>query len=93
MLTIEAKVFLEILISGIERSVLLWENGPKLHGLSEIRGGVRNCKITVTSMQCCGSDPNLPDHMFLGLPDPDQLVRGMNPDPALDPDPSIIVQK
>jgi hypothetical protein len=26
--------------------------------------------------------------MFLGLPDPDLLVRGMDPDPALDPDPS-----
>jgi hypothetical protein len=28
-------------------------------------------------------------HMFLGLPDPDPLVRGtgMDPDPALDPDP------
>jgi hypothetical protein len=34
-------------------------------------------------------------HMFLGLPDPDSLVRGMDPDPALDPDPdpSIIMQK
>jgi hypothetical protein len=30
-------------------------------------------------------------HMFLGLPDP--LVRGMDPDPAADPDPSIILQK
>jgi hypothetical protein len=28
-------------------------------------------------------------HMFLGLPDPDPLVRGMDPDP----DPSIIMQK
>ncbi len=27
--------------------------------------------------------------MFLGLPDPDPLVRGMDPDP----DPSIILQK
>jgi hypothetical protein len=36
-------------------------------------------------------------HMFLGLQDPDPLVRGMDPDPdpALnpDPDPSIIMQK
>jgi hypothetical protein len=38
-------------------------------------------------------------HMFLGLldPDPDLLVRGMDPDPdpTLDPDsdPSIIMQK
>ncbi len=35
--------------------------------------------------------------MFLGLPDPDPLVRGMDPDtdPDLDPDPdpSIIMQK
>jgi hypothetical protein len=35
--------------------------------------------------------------MFLGLldPDPDPLVRGMDPDPALDPDPdlSIIMEK
>jgi hypothetical protein len=29
--------------------------------------------------------------MFLGLPDPDPLVRGTNP--VLDPDPSIIKQK
>jgi len=30
--------------------------------------------------------------MFLGLPDPDPLVRGMDPDPdpAPDPDPSIV---
>jgi len=32
-------------------------------------------------------------HMFLGLPDPDPPVRGMDPDPALDLDPSIIMQK
>jgi hypothetical protein len=32
-------------------------------------------------------------HVFLGLQDPDPLVRGMDPDPALDPDPSIIMQK
>ncbi len=34
-------------------------------------------------------------HMFLGLPDPDPLVSGMDPDPdpALDPDPSIVMQK
>jgi hypothetical protein len=31
-------------------------------------------------------------HVLLGLPDPDPLVRGMDPelDPAPDPDPSII---
>jgi hypothetical protein len=35
--------------------------------------------------------------MFFGLPDPDPLVRGMDPDPgpALDPDPdpSLVMQK
>jgi hypothetical protein len=30
-------------------------------------------------------------HMFLSLPDPDPPVRGMDPDPDLDP--SIIMQK
>ncbi len=38
-------------------------------------------------------------HVFFGLPDPDPLVRGMDPDsdpdsdPAPDPDPCIIMQK
>ncbi len=32
-------------------------------------------------------------HMFLGHPDMDPLVRGVDPDPALDPDPSIIMLK
>ncbi len=31
--------------------------------------------------------------MFFGLPDPDPLVRGMDPDPALDPEPSITILK
>jgi hypothetical protein len=30
--------------------------------------------------------------MFMGLLDPDTLVRGMDPDPALTLDPSIIKQ-
>jgi hypothetical protein len=32
-------------------------------------------------------------HLFFDLPDPDPQVRGIDPDPALDPDPSIIMQK
>ncbi len=32
-------------------------------------------------------------HMFLGIPDPDQLFRGMDPDPALEPAPSFIKLK
>jgi hypothetical protein len=35
-------------------------------------------------------DPSVP---FLGLLDPDTLVRGMDPDPSPDLDPSIIKQK
>jgi hypothetical protein len=31
--------------------------------------------------------------VFFGLPDPDPLIRGMDPDPAQDPDPSVIMQK
>jgi len=29
--------------------------------------------------------------VFFGLPDPDPLVRGMDPDPALDPDPKTSI--
>jgi hypothetical protein len=34
------------------------------------------------------------NHMFLGLPDPDPLFRGLDPDPdpAMDPDLSVIYQ-
>jgi hypothetical protein len=32
-------------------------------------------------------------HMFLGLPEPQSLVRGMDPDPTPDLDASIITQK
>jgi hypothetical protein len=32
-------------------------------------------------------------HVFFGLPDPDPLFRGIDPDPTLHPDPSIIMQK
>jgi hypothetical protein len=42
-------------------------------------------------------DPDLdpPDPHVLGLlyPDPDPLVRGVDPDPVPEPDPSIIMQK
>jgi hypothetical protein len=40
-------------------------------------------------------DPDPPDPNVFGLqdPDPDLLVRGMDPDPASYPDPSIIMQK
>jgi hypothetical protein len=31
--------------------------------------------------------------MFLGLPDPDPIVRGTAPDPEVDPDPPIMKQK
>ncbi len=31
--------------------------------------------------------------MFVGIPDPDPLVRGTDPDPDSGPDPSIIKQR
>ncbi len=56
-------------------------NAPYLAAVLRIRNRIRINRI----------------HMFLGLRDPDPLVRGMDPDPdpALypDPDPSIIMQK
>ncbi len=45
------------------------------------------------TMRTCRPVFRIRIHMFLGLPDPDLLVRGMDPDPATDPDPSIIMQK
>jgi hypothetical protein len=51
-------------------------------------------EFSYTYFQCCGSGSTC-FSQFLGLPDRDPLVRGMDPDPALDPDPdpSIIMQK
>ena len=55
--------------------------------------------ITGTSYRVVSSVPDPPDPRVFGLPDPDPLVRGMDPDsdpdsdPAPDPDPCIIMQK
>jgi hypothetical protein len=46
--------------------------------------------VSISSEIVCFS---VPDPRVFGLPDPDPLVRGMDPDPALDPDPSISMQK
>ncbi len=47
------------------------------------------------SIRSVDPDPYLESGSGLPYPDPDPLVRGMDPvpDPALDPDPSIIMQK
>jgi hypothetical protein len=45
------------------------------------------CPLVHGSDGCDEGEPVLRIHMFLGHPDPDPLVRGM------DPDPSIIMQK
>ncbi len=50
----------------------------------------RNCYETHLSINQCFRIRIHRIQMFLGLPDPDPLVRGMDPDPALDPDPSFI---
>jgi hypothetical protein len=39
------------------------------------------------------SVPDPPDPRVFGLPDPDPLVRGVDPALDPDPDPSIIMQK
>jgi hypothetical protein len=54
------------------------------------------CLVEITSNQCCGSGSvsgsgsfgSVP--MFLDLLDPDQLVRGMDPNP--DPDPLVVAR-
>jgi hypothetical protein len=54
------------------------------------------CYFRQSLSQCSGSESrSTGSTCFFGLPDPDPLVRGMDPDPALDPDPdpSIIIQK
>ncbi len=40
--------------------------------------------------KCGMSTSSVPDRKFLGLPDPDPLVRGTDQDPS---DPSIVKQK
>ncbi len=49
--------------------------------------------ITYLCGQCSASGSFHRIHMFWGLPEPDPLVRRVDPDPALapDPDPSIIL--
>jgi hypothetical protein len=51
------------------------------------------CPETGDDLYSIVPDPDPPDPRVFGLPDPDPLVRGVGPDPALDPDPSIIMQK
>ncbi len=46
------------------------------------------CHEMKISFECSVADPNPDPHVF-DLPDPDPLVRGMDPDS----DPSIIMQK
>jgi hypothetical protein len=53
-----------------------------------------NSVKTLSFSQCCGSGSG--GSMFLGLPDPDLLVRDTDSDLLVrdtDPDPSIIKQK
>ena len=50
--------------------------------------------LLYTLFTCDLSPSSVADPRFLGLPDPDPLVRGMDPDPvpALDPDPDPLVR-
>jgi hypothetical protein len=62
-------------------------------------GAERVCKVTLpTARGGWGPQPVFRIrihriHVFFGLPDLDPLFRGMDPDPALDPDAFIIMQK
>jgi hypothetical protein len=49
--------------------------------------------ITGTSYRVVSSVPDPPDPRVFGLPDPDPLVRGMDPDSDPDTDACIIMQK
>jgi len=58
---------------------------PRYHSILEIQ--------IATTLVCSVADPDPPDpHIFLD-PDSDPSVRGMDPAPAVDPDPSITKQK
>jgi hypothetical protein len=54
-----------------------------------VDGMMENERNDYSTKQCSGFRIRI--HMFMGLPDPDPLVRGMEPDP--DPVPSISKQK
>jgi hypothetical protein len=55
------------------------------------------CPKKLTFFSVADPDPNLEpdpsDPYVFGPPDPDPLVRGLDPDPAPGPDPSITKQK
>jgi hypothetical protein len=63
------------------------------HRLTGVQRYLTTTYIPTASVPDPNPDP--PDPRVLGLPDPDPLVRGMDPDQdaALDLDPSIIMQK
>jgi hypothetical protein len=52
-----------------------------------------NSQVYHLSSKQCSESGSTGSTCFFGLPDPDPLVRGMHPDPAPDPDPSMIMQK
>jgi hypothetical protein len=69
-------------------------DGPKTdesYGSAKlVQGSIPYQKINLYLWQCCGFGYVVSTwYMFLGILEPDPLVRGTNPDPA----PSIIMQK
>jgi hypothetical protein len=70
------------LVSGIRDTEKTY-SGSRIQGSKKDRIRIRN-----TGYKCQPAVFRSRIHMFLGLPDPDPLVRGMDPDP----DPSIIMQ-
>ncbi len=66
-----------LLQDGGGRSEKEHDGGPRHQGRGPPRHGA--------GMEVTEKVLRIRIHMFLGLPDPDPLVRGMNPDPAPDP--------
>ncbi len=66
--------------------VWVWDPGSEIRKKPIPNPGSRGQK---------GTGSRIRIHMFLGFPDPDRLVRGIDPDSALDPDldHSIIMPK
>jgi hypothetical protein len=80
--------------SEVTRVNVGWDDSAECHAPLELTKPFVSYQFILVFFQCSGIRIHR-IHMFLGLldPDPDPLVRGMDPDPAPDLDPSIIMQK
>jgi hypothetical protein len=70
----------------LQNCLCLMSDRPRLH-FYNLKQTITKSKQTITKSNVPDPDPN-PDLRVFGLPDPDPIVRGMDPDPPLNPDPS-----